>query len=55
MADTKVNGGLGAVRKVPFFGILMRQGRVYTKVVPDVKSTILGSILEQKVISDSIV
>ena len=47
--------GLGVVGKVPVFGILKRQGRVYTKIVPDVKSATLISILEQKVIPDSIV
>jgi transposase len=30
--------GRGAAGKVPVFGILKRQGRVYTKIVPDVKS-----------------
>jgi len=47
--------GRGAAGKVPVFGILKRQGRVYTKIVPDVKSATLIPILEQKVIPDSIV
>ena len=47
--------GRGAAGKVPVFGILKRQGRVYTKIVPDVKSATLIPILEQKVVPDSIV
>ena len=39
----------------PVVGILKRQGRVYTKIVPDVKSATLIPILERKVIPDSIV
>jgi transposase len=47
--------GRGAAGKVPVFGILKRGGRVYTKIVPDVKSTTLMPILEQKIVPDSIV
>ena len=47
--------GRGAAGKVPVFGILKRGGRVYTKIVPDVKSATLMPILEQKVVPDSIV
>ncbi len=47
--------GQGAAGKVPVFGILKRGGRVYTKIVPDVRSTILMPILEQKIVPDSIV
>lgn len=47
--------GRGAAGKVPVFGILKRGGRVYTKVIPDVRSTTLMRILEQKIVPDSIV
>jgi len=47
--------GRGAAGKVPVFGILKRGGRVYTKIVPDVKSATLMPILEQKIVPDSIV
>ena len=47
--------GRGAAGKVPVFGILKRQGRVYTKIVPDVKSATLIPIIKQKVVPDSIV
>ncbi|GAB4174973.1 MAG: hypothetical protein Kow00100_16940 [Geothermobacteraceae bacterium] len=47
--------GRGAAGKGPVFGILKRGGRVYTKIVPDVKSATLMSILERKIVPDSIV
>jgi len=47
--------GRGAAGKVPVFGILKRGGRVYTKVIPDVKSATLMRILEKKIVPDSIV
>jgi len=47
--------GRGAAGKVPVFGILKRGGRVYTKVIPDVRSATLMRILEQKIVPDSIV
>jgi len=47
--------GRGAAGKVPVFGILKRGGRVYTKIVPDVRSATLMPILEQKIVPDSIV
>ena len=47
--------GRGAAGKVPFFGILKRGGRVYTKVIPDVRSSTLMRILEEKIVPDSIV
>jgi transposase len=47
--------GRGAAGKVPVFGILKRGGKVYTKVIPDVRSTTLMRILEQKIVPDSIV
>jgi transposase len=47
--------GRGAAGKVPVFGILKRGGRVYTKIVPDVKTATLMPIMEQKIVPDSIV
>ena len=47
--------GRGAAGKVPVFGILKRGGKVYTKVIPDVRSTTLMQIMEQKIVPDSIV
>ena len=47
--------GRGAAGKVPVFGLLKRGGKVYTKVIPDCKSTTLMSIIEQRVVPDSIV
>ena len=47
--------GRGAAGKTIVFGLLKRGGRVYTKVVQDTKSKTLISIVQQKVIPDSIV
>ena len=47
--------GRGAAGKVPVFGILKRGGKVYTKVIPNVRSTTLMQIMEQKIVPDSIV
>jgi len=47
--------GRGAAGKVPVFGLLKRGGRVYAKVIPDTKSHTLKSIIEQRVVPDSIV
>lgn len=47
--------GRGAAGKVPVFGILKRGGRVYTKVIPDTRSSTLMPIMEQKIVPDSIV
>lgn len=47
--------GRGAAGKVPVFGLLKRGGRVYAKVIPDTKSHTLQSIIEQRVVPDSIV
>ena len=47
--------GRGAAGKVPVFGILKRCGKVYTKVIPAVRSTTLMRIMEQKIVPDSIV
>ena len=40
---------------MPVFGILKRGGRVYTKIIPDVKSSTLMQIMEHKIVPDSIV
>jgi len=43
------------VGKIPFFALLKRGGRVYTKIIPDASSATLIPIIERKVIPDSIV
>ena len=47
--------GRGAAGKVPVFGLLKRGGKVYTKIIPDAKSSTLMPIIERKLIPDSIV
>jgi len=47
--------GRGATGKVPVFGLLKRGGRVYTKVIPDAKSSTSMPIIQSKVKPDSIV
>lgn len=47
--------GRGAAGKVPVFGILKRGGKVYTTVIPDLKSATLLPIIREKVVPDSIV
>ena len=47
--------GRGAAGKVPVFGLLKRGGKVYTKVIPDAKSSTLMPIIQKKVKPDSIV
>lgn len=47
--------GRGAGGKVPVFGILKRGSRVYTKIIPDIRSATLMRILEEKIVPDSIV
>ncbi len=47
--------GRGASGKVPVFGILKRGGRVYTRVIPDVKTATLLPIMREKIKPDSIV
>lgn len=51
----KGKSGQGAARKVPVFGLLKRRGRVYVKVIPDTKGHTLKSIINQRVVPDSIV
>jgi transposase len=47
--------GRGAAGKVPVFGLLKRGGKVYARVIPDVKCRTLQPILERKIVPDSIV
>ena len=47
--------GRGAAGKVPVFGLLKRGGKVYAKVIPDVKGKTLKAIIDTKVVPDSIV
>ena len=47
--------GRGAGGKVPLFGILQRNGKVYTKVIPDTSSATLMSIIKHKITPNSIV
>jgi len=51
----KGKGGRGAAGKVPVFGLLKRGGKVYTKIIPDAKSSTLMPIIQKKVQPDSIV
>jgi len=47
--------GRGAAGKVPVFGLLKRGGRVYTKIIPNAKSSTLMPIIQSRVKPDSIV
>ncbi len=47
--------GRGAAGKMVVFGILKREGKVYTKIINDTKSNTLMSIIRDKVVPDSIV
>jgi transposase len=47
--------GRGAAGKVPVFGILKRGGKVYAKVISDVKTATLLPIIERRIAPDSIV
>jgi len=47
--------GRGAAGKVPVFGLLKRGGKVYTKIIPNAKSSTLMPIIQKKVKADSIV
>ncbi len=47
--------GRGAGGKVPVFGLLKRNGKVYTKIIPDASAASLCPIIERKVVPDSIV
>jgi len=47
--------GRGAAGKVAVFGLLKRGGKVYTAIIPNVKTETLLPIIEEKVRPDSIV
>jgi transposase len=47
--------GRGAAGKVPVFGLLKRNGKVFTVVIPDAKEATLIPIIRQRVKPDSIV
>ncbi|AEB27517.1 Transposase, fragment [Francisella cf. novicida Fx1] len=47
--------GRGASGKVPVFGLLKRNGKVYTVIIPDAKSDTLLPIIREKVKPDSMV
>ncbi|MCT8748707.1 IS1595 family transposase, partial [Glaesserella parasuis] len=47
--------GRGAVGKTAVFGLLKRDGKVYTVVVPNIQSATLLPIIREKVKPDSIV
>jgi transposase len=47
--------GRGAAGKVPVFGILKRGGKVYAKVIPNAKGKTLKAVMDEKIVTDSIV
>lgn len=47
--------GRGAAGKVIVFGLLKRNGKVYTVIVPDAKSIALMPVISNKITPDSIV
>ena len=47
--------GLGAAGKTPVFGILQRQGKVYTEIVPDCAKATLQGIIRGRVSPESII
>jgi len=47
--------GRGAAGKVPVFGLLKRNGKVYAAIIPDAKTKTLMPIIREKVQPDSIV
>ena len=47
--------GRGAAGKVPVFGLLKRGGKVYTRIIPDARSSTLMPIMKEKIQPDSIV
>ena len=47
--------GRGAAGKVPVFGFLKRNGKVFTVITPDAKANTLMPIIRQQVKLDSIV
>jgi transposase-like protein len=47
--------GRGAAGKTPVFGILQRQGKVYTEIVPDCAKATLQAIIRGRVSPESII
>jgi len=47
--------GRGAASKVPVFGLLKRNGWVYTRIVKDVSRETLGKIIRTKVVPESVI
>ena len=47
--------GRGVAGKIPLYGLLKRGGKVYAKVIPDMKSETLKAIIDTKIVPDSIV
>ena len=47
--------GRGAAGKVPVFGLLKRNGKVYTRIVEDVSRKTLRHIIKTKVVPESII
>ena len=47
--------GRGAAGKTPVFGLLKRGGKVYTKIIPNAKSSTLMPIIHEKIMPDSVV
>ena len=46
--------GRGAGRKTIVFGILKRDGKVYTEIVPDCKKATLQAIIRGRVSADAV-
>ena len=51
----KGNRGRGAGGKVAVFGLLKRNGKVYTRIISDAKTETLMPIMKRKIVPDSIV
>jgi len=51
----KYNRGRSVKSKIPVFGLLKRNGKVYTQIVPNVKRETLMKIIRTKVIPESLV
>ena len=47
--------GRGAAGKVPVFGLLKRDGKVYTTMIPDTRSQTLVGIIRERIQPDSLV
>ena len=51
----KGNRGRGAGGKVAVFGLLKRNGKVYTRIIEDAKTETLMPIMQRKIVPDSVV